>query len=125
MKEHRVLIMGDTLLAEGITLMLHTYGKALVTERVSTIEAAAAVLADHEIDVLIIIGMTREIGAWLLSTLARNPGLTVVQSDVSTTKIQVITSRCVEARLDARLATIAALPGPDSAPVDQVAAIRN
>jgi len=125
MKEHRVLIMGDTLLAEGIALMLRTYGKALVTERVSTIEAAAAVLADHPIDVLIIIGMTREIGAWLLSTLARFPGLTVVQSDVSTTKIQVITSRCVEARLDQLLATIAALPGPDSALADEVQAMRN
>jgi len=117
--------MGDTLLAEGIAQMLRAYHKAFVAERVSTIEAATAVLADHPIDMLIISGMTSEMSAWLLPTLACFPTLTVVQSDLSTTKIQVITSRCIEARADQLLATIAALPRQGSASADQVPAMRN
>ena len=124
MDQHRILILGNSLMAEAMTQILRANHQMCVTERVSTIEAALAVLAGRAVDVLIIIGTIDETSIWYLSALARYPDLSVLRSDLSTPKIQVMTSHCIEARLDQLLAAIVALPRRDSATPDLEPAIR-
>ena len=123
MDQHRILILGNSLVAEAVTQILHASHEMCVTERVSTIEAALAVLAGRAVDVLIIIGTTDETSIWCLSALAHYPDLSVLRSDLSTPKIQV-TSHCIDARLDQLLAAIVALPRRDSATLDLEPAMR-
>jgi hypothetical protein len=124
MTEHRVLILGNSLLAESMAHLLRANHQVCVAERVSTMDEARVVLADQVVDALIMIGTTDETSAWYLSVLDHHPTLPVVRNDLSRTTIHVITSHCVEARLDQLLAAIAALPQRGSATPDLEPAMR-
>ncbi len=123
MNQHHVLILGNSLSAEAMTEVLRDT-EMCVTERVSTIEIALAILASRAVDVLIMIGMPDETSRWYLSALRHYPDLPVLRSDLSTPKIQVMISRCIEARLDPLLAEIEALPRRGSARLDLEQRIR-
>jgi hypothetical protein len=113
MDQHRVLILGNSLSAEALTQILQVSHQLGAAKRVSTIEMALEVLASQEIDALLMIGTADETSHWYLSALNRYPDLPILRSDLSTPKIQVITSRCIEARLEQLLEAIAALPRRD------------
>lgn len=115
MDQHRVLILGSSLSAEAMTQILRLNRQTCVTERVSTLEAALVMLARRQFDVFVVVGTTDETSVWCLSALIRFPDLPILRSDLSTPKIQVITSRCIEARIEHLLAAIAGLPRRDSA----------
>ncbi len=118
MNAHRILILGDSFVAEGLACMLGRMPQLSMIDAVSTVEAALTVLAGQAVDALIVVGASEETITWYLAVLARYPNLPILRSDVGVTKIQLITSRCIEARLDQLLAAIALLPTSDSATPD-------
>jgi len=110
MNERTVLILGDSFVAEGTARMLRDVGQLRVISA-STVEMALAALERDTVDLLIVIGMTDETIMRYLAVLARYPDLPIIRSDLGVTKVQIISSRLIDARLDLLLEAIAELPG--------------
>lgn len=124
MNKHCVLILGDSLLADGIARMLSSDQHVQVAGIASNAQEALATLARSVVDALIVIGTSGELTSRYLPVLTRYPNLPILHGDVSTTTIHVIIRRSIEARLDQLLAAIELLPLRDSMASDQDLAIQ-
>jgi hypothetical protein len=109
--QRTVFVVGDSIFAAGIAQTLTDSGAARVVGTASSIGAALPRLRDNGLDALIVAGATdtmADCGAVLIAY----PGLTIIRADPDVDKVQVISSRCVQARFSDLLAVIEALRQP-------------
>ncbi len=94
----RVFIVGDSLFAEGIARTLMSCEAVIVIDIAATVESALPALEAKKLDAIIVAGpdtiSTTNIGPFL----AAHPNLTIIRADLSSDKVQIITSRCIQAR---------------------------
>jgi hypothetical protein len=113
MEQIRVVIVGNSLPAESFAHRLAD-GMAASSLKVmgtaATIEEAIPLLDSNEVDVLIVAGTDRVSTSRLGPVLAQYSDVPVIRIDVSHHKIQIITSREVDARAVDLVEAIKALP---------------
>ena len=122
MEETKVVVVGDSLPAESFVHRLEEESLAGSSPKVmgtaATIEEAIPLLDSNEVDVLIVAGTDRVSTSRLGPVLAQYSGVPVIRIDVSHHKIQIITSREVDARAVDLVEAIKALPLRASVPGD-------
>lgn len=106
----RVFVVGESVFAEGITQALTDSGAANVVGTAPSIEAAMLSLQANSLDVLVVAGTDMDTMADCGVLLTTYPDLPIIRADLSIKKVQVISSRCVEARFSDLLAVIGDLP---------------
>ena len=122
MEQIRVVIVGNSLTAESFAHRLEeeslVESDLKVVGMVATIEEAPPLLDSNEVDVLIVAGTDRVSTSRLGPILAQYSDVPVIRIDVSHHKIQIITSREVDARAVDLVEAIKALPLRASEPGD-------
>ena len=110
MGRFRAFIVGCTLFAESIAQMLRDSETVEVVGAASTIETAMLWLEADSADAIIVTGRDRESAGAIGPVFAAHRDVAIIRADLNTDQLQVITSRCVQARCDDLLAAIASLP---------------
>ena len=110
MSYHRVLIIGNSLLAEGMAQMLGDSPSVRVIGVAPTADEALVLLAEHEIDALIVMGTDDQTTVRYCQIMAQYPELPLIRADISQDKVQVFTSQSVDAKPGALIDAISLLP---------------
>lgn len=111
MDRHKIFIIGDSLFANGIIAVMRRVDTMRVIGMVPSLEAAASWLSRNQPDVIIVVGITGEdSGKDFGSLVAHFPHLPIIWTTLTTDKIQITTSQCVDAHMAGLLEVIAALP---------------
>ena len=106
-----MLIVGNSLFAESIAQILATSQSVKLAGTASTMEMALPLLNGNNFDAVVVAGTLAEDIAAICSVLvSAYPDLSIIRADLSTNKVQVITSRCIQARRDDFIAAVSALP---------------
>ncbi len=106
MNRLRVCIVGDSLFAESIAYTLRGWEMVELVSRPATIEEALPWLETSDLDAVVVAGTDQGSTTHFGPLLAEYPNLMIIRADLSTDKIQIITSRCVHAREADLLATM-------------------
>jgi hypothetical protein len=105
----RVLILGSSFSAEGMTLMLGETAWIKVVETAHTVEEAVATLAEMKVDAVILVDKDLA-SIWRLAPLlAQFPDMPVICTGISPKRIQIFTSHFVEANLAELLSALSGL----------------
>lgn len=107
---HRVLIIGNSLLTEGIAQMLGDSQAVQVIGVAATADEALATIAEQDVDALIVMGTNDQTTVRYCQIMAQYPDLPLIRADISQNKVQVYTSQCVDAKPDALIEAISLLP---------------
>ncbi len=111
MNQHRAFIVGNSLYSESITEILINSETVEVIGTAPTLVTALTLLKVLEPDVVVVAGTFEEetlatVGAFI----GRCAHLPILRTDLSTRRVQLITSQCFHARSFDLLAAIAGLP---------------
>lgn len=116
---HRVLIIGNSLLTEGIAQMLGDSQAVQVIGVAATADEALVTIAEQDVDALIVMGTNDQTTVRYCQIMAQYPGLPLIRADISQNKVQVFTSQSVDAKPGALIEAICSLPQRDEGwPID-------
>lgn len=107
---NRILILGDSLSAEGIAGLLAESEKVTVTGKTGGPEEALALLEMEEVDVLVIVDTDDGMALRFSAVTAQYPEIPVVRVDIDMKKIQVLVSQSIRADIEELVAAVSALP---------------
>jgi len=97
MNQHRIFILGKSLLSNSLVRLLDQSPKIAVVGSATTTEEALVVTAGKQFDALIVIGTDDQTTVRFCPILAKYPDLPVIRADISQNTIQIITSQNIEA----------------------------
>jgi len=103
----RVLVLGEALPAEGIARVLAGLEEVLYVKQARTLPGAQRLMAEAEVDVLILTDDGREPNRHLAPLLNLYPGLPIIRANIDSAKVQIITSRCADASVTELIDAIA------------------
>jgi DNA-binding NarL/FixJ family response regulator len=110
MNEHRIFVLGNSLLSTSIAGILDQSTAIEIVGSAATAEEALGKMDGAQLDALIVTGTDDKTTVRFCSILARYPDLPIIRADISQNAVQLITSQHIEADPDHLLAAIAALP---------------
>jgi DNA-binding NarL/FixJ family response regulator len=110
MKNHRVLILGNSLLAEGIAELLGDSQAVQVIGTAAKVDEVLALLAEYDVDALIVMGTDDQATARYGQIMAQYPDLPLIRADISQNKVRVFTSQSIDANPGALIEAISSLP---------------
>jgi DNA-binding NarL/FixJ family response regulator len=110
MERRTVIIVGDSLFAEALSQMLSRSEQVSVAACAPTAKAAAALIAAHQPDAVIVAETDRAGAADYGQLLMVQPDLSIIRADLNANSVQVITSHRIGTRPADLLTALAELP---------------
>jgi DNA-binding NarL/FixJ family response regulator len=110
MERRTVIIVGDSLFAEALSQMLSRSDQVSVAGCAPTPRAAAALIAAHQLDAVIVAETDRAGAADYSQLLKDDLDLPIIRANLNMDSVQVITSHRIGTRPADLLTAIAELP---------------
>ena len=106
----RVLIIGGSLLTNGVLRLLKEDQRFMVLGCVETVDEALQAMGNGAVDALVVMGTDNQTTMRVCPVIAQYPEIPILRADISQNHIQLVTSQNIEANPDNLLTVLAALP---------------
>ena len=106
----RILIIGSSLLTNGVLRLLKEDPRFALQGCVETVDEALKAMGSMAVDALVVMGTDNQTTMRVCPVIAQYPDIPILRADISQNHIQLVTSQNIEANPDNLLTVLAALP---------------